>query len=253
ILYPSEVHCILDPLKLQYALEEYPFHFFGSLGKVEVKNKSTLLFLGRYVILTAIQLQFYKKSMEEIIQIEFGILNARDAVFKGPARSHLESGYKKKPVVSDVISNVPQPTDAPQPQPTEAPAQPTVAPQQPSAAPKGAASSPAQQKSANKVVTISNNAPNVITITSTSLLDSPTSKSNVNSANSNDSSSSTSIITAAIVVGTVVVAAAIGIWIFRKWKLTPSRNFKEKIQPVVDFGPRSAESDEMFLRGLHEP
>ncbi|CAG8583338.1 22322_t:CDS:2 [Gigaspora margarita] len=29
---------------------------------------------------------------------------------------------------------------------------------------------------------------------------------------------------------------------------TPSRNFKEKIQPV-DFGPRS---DEMFLRDLHD-
>ncbi|RIA85717.1 hypothetical protein C1645_781256, partial [Glomus cerebriforme] len=57
------------------------------------------------------------------------------------------------------------------------------------------------------------------------------------------------VVTAAIVVGTVVVAAAIGIWIFRKWKLSPSRNFKEKIQPV-NFTPRSHESDTVFLREL---
>lgn len=101
-----------------------------------------------------------------------------------------------------------------------------------------------------------------VTITSTSTSYSiypnvPTSAQSNNpgqSANesSGGSDSSTNVFTAAIVVGAVVIAAAIGIWIFRKWKLTPSRNFKEKIQPV-NFAPRSMESDTVFLRELNEP
>ncbi|CAG8851301.1 15900_t:CDS:1, partial [Gigaspora margarita] len=37
ILNQHEFHCIVDPLKIQYAIEEYPFHFICSLSKVEVQ------------------------------------------------------------------------------------------------------------------------------------------------------------------------------------------------------------------------
>ncbi|CAG8792407.1 24077_t:CDS:2, partial [Gigaspora margarita] len=76
ILNQYEFLRIVDPLKLQYAVEEYPFRFIRSLGKVEVKSKTTSFFLGRYVTLSAIQLQLYKKSMEEIIRIESGVMDA---------------------------------------------------------------------------------------------------------------------------------------------------------------------------------
>lgn len=53
-----------------------------------------------------------------------------------------------------------------------------------------------------------------VTPTATSLI-SPTP-----TQTSKDSGSSTQLATAGIVVGAVVVAAAIGIWVFRKWKLS---------------------------------
>ena len=34
------------------------------------------MFLGRYIILTAIQLQLYQKSVEEIASLESGVLEA---------------------------------------------------------------------------------------------------------------------------------------------------------------------------------
>lgn len=40
-------------------------------------------------------------------------------------------------------------------------------------------------------------------------------------------------ITIGVAIGSVVVAAAIGVWIFRKWKLSPSRQFKSKIRSSV--------------------
>jgi hypothetical protein len=47
------------------------------LGNVEVKkSQTTSSFLGKYIILTAIQLQLYQKSVEEITKIESGILEA---------------------------------------------------------------------------------------------------------------------------------------------------------------------------------
>jgi len=53
---------------------------------------------------------------------------------------------------------------------------------------------------------------------------------NVNNSNSKgqEGGSNTNVVTAAIVVGTVVVAAAFGIWIFRKWKLSVSFLIKKK-------------------------
>ncbi|KAG0044706.1 hypothetical protein BGZ83_010073, partial [Gryganskiella cystojenkinii] len=64
-------------------------------------------------------------------------------------------------------------------------------------------------------------------------------------------SSGSSLATAGIVVGSIVVAAAIGIWVFRKWKLSPSREFQSKINgdDYTDY-PRSYESDAVFLRNL---
>ncbi|KAG0379109.1 hypothetical protein BGX24_001716 [Mortierella sp. AD032] len=36
-------------------------------------------------------------------------------------------------------------------------------------------------------------------------------------------------LTIGVIVAAIVIASAVGIWIFRKWKLTPSRQFKSKI------------------------
>ena len=76
ILDPHKFQRILDPSRIQYVLEEYPFHFINPLGNVEVKSQITSNFLGRYIILTAIQLQLYQKSVEEITNIEMGVLEA---------------------------------------------------------------------------------------------------------------------------------------------------------------------------------
>ena len=75
-LDPYKFQRILDPSRIQFALEEYSFRFFSPLGKVETGNQNTSKFLGRYVMLTAIQLQLYNKSIEEIANIELGVLEA---------------------------------------------------------------------------------------------------------------------------------------------------------------------------------
>lgn len=81
----------------------------------------------------------------------------------------------------------------------------------------------------------------------------PSSANSLGSNSGSSSDSSGNVVTAAIVVGVVVIVSALGIWIFRKWKLSPSRDFKEKIQPV-DFSPsRDHNSDTVFLRELNEP
>ncbi|KAF9970924.1 hypothetical protein BGZ73_006204 [Actinomortierella ambigua] len=65
------------------------------------------------------------------------------------------------------------------------------------------------------------------------------------------SSSTDTLRTVAIVVGAVIIAAAIGIWVFRKWKLSPSRDFQSKIRgdDYQDY-PRPYENDTMHLRNL---
>ncbi|KAG0361910.1 hypothetical protein BG005_007097 [Podila minutissima] len=62
------------------------------------------------------------------------------------------------------------------------------------------------------------------------------------------------LLTAGIVVGSVVVAAAIGIWVFRKWKLSPSRDFQSKIRgdDYTDY-PRNHENDTVYLRNMDQP
>ncbi|KAF9403269.1 hypothetical protein BGZ94_004665 [Podila epigama] len=72
--------------------------------------------------------------------------------------------------------------------------------------------------------------------------------------NKSDKSGSTSqLATAGIVVASVVVAAAIGIWVFRKWKLSPSRDFQSKIRgdDYTDY-PRNYENDTVYLRNLDQ-
>ncbi|KAF9115616.1 Methyltransferase-like protein 7B [Mortierella sp. AM989] len=68
------------------------------------------------------------------------------------------------------------------------------------------------------------------------------------------SGDNTGLATAGIVVGSVIVAAAIGIWVFRKWKLSPSRDFQSKIRgdDYNDY-PRTYESDSMHLRPMDQP
>ncbi|KAG0286313.1 hypothetical protein BGZ96_009549 [Linnemannia gamsii] len=82
------------------------------------------------------------------------------------------------------------------------------------------------------------------TATVTSSTPTPTNSDNKKSTGGN-------LATAGIVVGSVVVAAAIGIWVFRKWKLSPSRDFQRKIggDDYQDY-PRTYESDTVFLRNL---
>ena len=46
------------------------------------------MFLGRYIILTAIQLQLYQKSVEEIASLESGVLEA-EALMKTRKNSQI--------------------------------------------------------------------------------------------------------------------------------------------------------------------
>ncbi|KAF9198758.1 hypothetical protein BGZ49_000329 [Haplosporangium sp. Z 27] len=84
---------------------------------------------------------------------------------------------------------------------------------------------------------------------------SATSSAPLPSNTSNSSSPSANKLAAAgIVVGSVVVAAAVGIWVFRKWKLSPSRGFQDKIrgEEYQDY-PRSYEADTVYLRNMDTP
>ncbi|KAF9184504.1 hypothetical protein BGZ51_003313 [Haplosporangium sp. Z 767] len=57
------------------------------------------------------------------------------------------------------------------------------------------------------------------------------------SASSGSSSSSNKTgITIGVVIGAIVIAAGIGVWVFRKWKLSPSRQFKSKIRNSTSGG-----------------
>ncbi|CAG8511232.1 25681_t:CDS:2, partial [Gigaspora margarita] len=72
ILYEQD---ILNQYEFFHIVDSLKFNM-RSLGKVEVKSKTTSFFLGRYVTLSAIQLQLYKKSMEEISRVESGVMDA---------------------------------------------------------------------------------------------------------------------------------------------------------------------------------
>ncbi|KAF9099509.1 hypothetical protein BGX23_001654 [Mortierella sp. AD031] len=50
------------------------------------------------------------------------------------------------------------------------------------------------------------------------------------------SSSNKAAITIGVVVGAIVIAGGIGVWVFRKWKLSPSRQFKSKIRSSTTVG-----------------
>ncbi|KAL1919608.1 uncharacterized protein VTP21DRAFT_1539 [Calcarisporiella thermophila] len=68
-----------------------------------------------------------------------------------------------------------------------------------------------------------------------------------------EDTSGNQLVTAGIALGCVIGAAAIGIWVFRKWKLSPSRNFKEKINTGMQYRERTQETDTAFLRELQQP
>ncbi|KAG0297974.1 hypothetical protein BGZ98_000351 [Dissophora globulifera] len=91
----------------------------------------------------------------------------------------------------------------------------------------------------------------ITTSTSFSLTLTTTSTAPTSTPTEASGSGSTNLATAGIVVGSVVVAAAIGIWVFRKWKLSPSRDFQSKIRgdEYTDY-PRTYESDTVHLRQL---
>ncbi|KAG9069275.1 hypothetical protein KI688_010174 [Linnemannia hyalina] len=52
--------------------------------------------------------------------------------------------------------------------------------------------------------------------------------------------SNTAALTVGAIVAAVVIASVIGVWIFRKWKLSPSRHFKNKITGVSTKGGAAA-------------
>ncbi|KAG0049963.1 hypothetical protein BGZ83_005231 [Gryganskiella cystojenkinii] len=68
---------------------------------------------------------------------------------------------------------------------------------------------------------------------------------------SQGSSSNKTAITIGVVIGAIVVAGGIGVWVFRKWKLSPSRQFKSKIRNSSNTGAggfgsgRSLEDDDI--------
>ncbi|GJJ76952.1 hypothetical protein EMPS_09311 [Entomortierella parvispora] len=69
---------------------------------------------------------------------------------------------------------------------------------------------------------------------------------------SGTSSSNKTAITIGVVIGAIVVCAGIGVWVFRKWKLSPSRQFKSKIRNSSNNGSvgglgsgRSLEDDDV--------
>ncbi|KAL1923961.1 uncharacterized protein VTP21DRAFT_6996 [Calcarisporiella thermophila] len=69
-----------------------------------------------------------------------------------------------------------------------------------------------------------------------------------------DDGGTVQFMTIGIAVGCAVLAAGIGIYIFRKWKLSPSRSFKDKFLPEDSYhfeGTR--EKDPSYLRNLKEP
>ncbi|KAK9701906.1 hypothetical protein K7432_011514 [Basidiobolus ranarum] len=71
--------------------------------------------------------------------------------------------------------------------------------------------------------------------------------------NSNSNDSKKPLITTAIVLGSIFIAG-IGIWIFRKWKLSPSSNFQDKLATTDYFKPPGHhDRNTVFLRELNEP
>ncbi|ORY02015.1 hypothetical protein K493DRAFT_312199 [Basidiobolus meristosporus CBS 931.73] len=80
--------------------------------------------------------------------------------------------------------------------------------------------------------------------------------------NSTESGSNRSLVAAGVSVGVVVVLASVGIFIFRKWKLSPSRRFRSKLEEGESYhqlpsrsGSRrdlaSHNQDTVFLKELH--
>ncbi|KAL1914378.1 uncharacterized protein VTP21DRAFT_8958 [Calcarisporiella thermophila] len=160
-------------------------------------------------------------------------------------------------------NNAKDPNEAPTVQPNKPPAstQPPVSEPPPitstitltpSRTPPPATSRPATTTSAKPVVTSGTITSYVTVPPPSEALPGPTAAAQ--QVQPKDDGSGGQLVTAGIAIGCVVVAAAIGIWIFRKWKLSPSRDFKEKIQGGGNpFRQRTHESDTVFLRELQEP
>ncbi|ORY05519.1 hypothetical protein K493DRAFT_296433 [Basidiobolus meristosporus CBS 931.73] len=73
------------------------------------------------------------------------------------------------------------------------------------------------------------------------------------SGGNTNSDSKKPLITTAIVLGSVLVAG-VGIWIFRKWKVSPSADFQQKLANVDYFKPPGHhDRNTVFLRELNEP
>jgi hypothetical protein len=60
------------------------------LSNVKTRSQTTSIFLGRYIILTAIQLQLYQKSVEKIASLKSEVLEA-EALMKSRKNSQENS------------------------------------------------------------------------------------------------------------------------------------------------------------------
>ncbi|KAF9920303.1 Methyltransferase-like protein 7B [Linnemannia zychae] len=96
--------------------------------------------------------------------------------------------------------------------------------------------------------------PVATTATTASLTATPTATTPASSGKTETGTTSNNkLATAGIVVAAVVVAVAIGIWVFRKWKLSPSRDFQSKIRGdeyTDNDYPRSYENDTVRLHQM---
>ncbi|KAK9762821.1 hypothetical protein K7432_011064 [Basidiobolus ranarum] len=148
-------------------------------------------------------------------------------------------------------SNDPEPTKPTNPTPGTTPPVPTP----------GSTAKPPTTKYSSIMVTVTNsNGSKVTSVSTTSSVETDIPSDPPAKQEGSDSGSSKTVMTVGIVVGCVVVLSAVGIWVFRKWKLKPSRNFKDKINSDTDnfFSPpahstvSNRDRDAVFLRELNE-
>ncbi|KAF9958666.1 hypothetical protein BGZ70_009120 [Mortierella alpina] len=158
-------------------------------------------------------------------------------------------------VAAQLLPGFPEPKPDPKPSPSSSPDPPT--------APSGTSAAPVAPTSAQATVAPTSaappsappsQAPTRIRTSSSAVLATGTASTALPTGTGAPKSSDDSgnkLATAGIVVASVVVAAAIGIWVFRKWKLSPSRDFQSKIRgdEYSDY-PRNYDSDTLHLRNI---
>ncbi|KAL7748934.1 hypothetical protein RI367_005582 [Sorochytrium milnesiophthora] len=138
--------------------------------------------------------------------------------------------------------------------PTAAPS--PTAPPSTTAAPTSASPTPSPTTDANQqqkdLTPPSSTAPPSGRTSHRASINGSVSQDSANTSSSGASSTTIALISAAAVVAFVGVVA--GVWVFRKWKLKPSRTFKQKLNPDAPFQNRGRtyDSDARFVRDLRD-